>query len=234
VSAAASLARPKVLTEHGQHALRLLLRSWFEFERRLGKVPSLRRLDTGKFTLDDYQRLLLNLRPQVVEGARWITRCASSFDRDHADIRSAVIGHALDEHRDYELLEQDYLASGGLLETIRAQRMNIGSECLHGFLMHHATQPNPTDMIGAMWIIEGLGQKMATDWAEKIEAQVPAAKGATRFLRHHGSNDESHMDKLYALLDRVCTSAAAVEEVVRTSRIVGRLYALQLEEIDGE
>lgn len=231
---AAPLSRPDVLTEHGQHALRLLLRSWFEFERRLGKVPMLRRLDTGKFSLEDYQRLLLTLRPQVVEGARWITRCASSFDRDHADIRSVVIQHAFDEHRDYEILEKDYVASGGELETIRAQRMNIGSECLHSFLMHRASQPNPTDMLGAMWIIEGLGQKMVTEWAEKIEAQVPSAVGATRFLRYHGSNDESHLDKLYGVLDRVCTGPEAVDEVVRTSRIVGRLYALQLEEIDGE
>lgn len=227
-------SRPEVLTQHGQHALRLLLRSWFEFERRLGKVPILRRLDTGKFTLEDYQRLLLHLRPQVVEGARWITRCASSFDRDHADIRSVLIRHALDEHRDYEILEQDYVASGGELGTIRAQRMNIGSECLHSFLMHRASQPNPTDMLGAMWIVEGLGQKMASEWAEKIEAQAPGAAGATRFLRYHGSNDQSHLDKLYGVLDRVCTGPEPIDEVVRTSRIVGRLYALQLEEIDGE
>lgn len=234
MNSASPLSRPDVLTEHGQHALRLLMRSWFEFERRLGKVPILRRLDTGKFSLEDYQRLLLTLRPQVVEGARWITRCASSFDRDHADIRSVVIRHAFDEHRDYEILEKDYVASGGVLETIRAQRMNIGSECLHSFLMHRASQPNPTDMLGAMWIIEGLGQKMATEWAEKIEAQVPGTVGATRFLRYHGSNDEGHLAKLYGVLDRVCTGPEAVDEVVRTSRIVGRLYALQLEEIDGE
>lgn len=231
---ATPLPRPEVMTEHGQHALRQLLRSWFEFERRLGKVPILRRLDTGKFTLEDYQRLLLNLRPQVVEGARWITRCASSFDRDHADIRSVVIGHAKDEHRDYEILEQDYVATGGTLEAIQAQRMNIGSECLHSFLMHRASQPNPIDMVGAMWIIEGLGQKMATDWAQKIEDQAKVGGVATRFLRYHGGNDEHHMDKLYGILDRVCTGPAAVEEVVRTSKIVGRLYALQLEEIDGE
>jgi hypothetical protein len=234
VNSASALSRPDVLTEHGQHGLRLLLRSWFEFERRLGKVPILRRLDAGKFPLEDYQRLLLNLRPQVVEGARWITRCASSFDRDHADIRSVVIRHAFDEHRDYEILEKDYVASGGELETIRAQRMNIGSECLHSFLMHRASQPNPTDMLGAMWIIEGLGQKMATEWAEKIEAQVPSTVGATRFLRYHGGNDESHLDKLYGVLDRVCTGPEVVGEVVRTSRIVGRLYALQLEEIGDE
>jgi 3-oxoacyl-[acyl-carrier-protein] synthase-3 len=84
-----------------------------------------------------------------------------------------------------------------------------------------------------MWIIEGLGQKMANEWAERIEAQTATA-AATRFLRYHGKNDDRHLDKLYGLLDRICTSAAVADEVMRTSRIVGRLYALQLEEIDHE
>ena len=38
------------------------------------------------------------------------------------------------------------------------------------------------------------------------------------------------MDKLYGLLDRVCSSAAIGVDIVRTATVVGRLYALQLEE----
>jgi len=61
----------------------------------------------------------LNLRPQVVEGSRWLSRCASSFDRDHADIPSVVIGQAHDEHRDYEVVEADDIALDGDLATWR-------------------------------------------------------------------------------------------------------------------
>jgi 3-oxoacyl-[acyl-carrier-protein] synthase-3 len=96
-----------------QATLRNLLRVWLDFEMRLGKVPVLRRLDLGTFTRQDYMRLLLNLRQQVIEGSRWITRAASSFDRSHAELRSIVIGHAKDEHKDYEILEKDYVALGG-------------------------------------------------------------------------------------------------------------------------
>ena len=98
--------------------MRRLVRAWFEFERRLAVVPIVRRLDLGTFTREDYQRLLLNLRPQVVEGSRWISRCASSFDREYTDIRSVVLRHAHDEHRDYEILETDYVATGGNLVFI--------------------------------------------------------------------------------------------------------------------
>lgn len=231
---ATEIERPAALTAIGQATLRQLMREWFNFERLLGAVPIIRRLDVGTFTRDDYQRLLLNLRPQVVEGSRWISRCASSFDRDHADIRSVILRHAHDEHRDYEVLEQDFVATGGDLDTIRARAKNSGSEALHAFLMFTASEPNPGGMLGAMWIIEGLGEKMATSWADRVESLTGYDKGCTRFLRYHGSNDDSHMDRFYGLIDRICTSERAASEVVSTARVVARLYAWQLEEIDSE
>jgi Iron-containing redox enzyme len=232
--AAVELARPAVLSEIGQETLRRLLREWFSFERLLAAVPVVRRLDLGTFTRGDYQRLLLNLRPQVVEGSRWISRCASSFDRDHADIRSAILRHAFDEHRDYEVLELDFVAIGGELQKIRTREMNPGSQALHAFLMFRASLPNPVGMLGAMWIIEGLGEKMASNWADRIERLTGCDRSCTRFLRYHGSNDDAHMDKLYGLVDRICTSEHAAHDVVTTAKVVARLYAWQLEEIDSE
>jgi len=227
------ITRPATLTDIGQATLRRLMREWFEFERRLAMVPIIKRLDLGTFTREDYQRLLLNLRPQVVEGSRWISRCASSFDRDHADIRSVILRHAHDEHRDYEVLEKDFVATGGELATIRVQPRNPGSEALHAFLMFKASEPNPGGLLGAMWIIEGLGEKMAANWAGRIESLTGFDRGCTQFLRYHANNDDSHMDKLYGLIDRICTTQRAADDVVITASIVARLYAWQLEEIDS-
>jgi 3-oxoacyl-[acyl-carrier-protein] synthase-3 len=186
----------------------------------------------GTFTREDYLALLRNLRPQVVEGARWISRCASSFDREHADIRSVVIGHARDEHRDYEVLESDFEALGGDLGELRGQPRNLGTEALHAFLMYRAGRANPVDMLGAMWIIEGLGEKMANEWAKRIEELTDCGDEATKFIRYHGSNDDSHMDKLYALIDRCCRSEQLADSIVKTAQVTARLYALQLEELD--
>jgi hypothetical protein len=227
------ITRPATLTEIGQATLRRLMREWFEFERQLAMVPIIKRLDLGTFTREDYQRLLLNLRPQVVEGSRWISRCASSFDRDHADIRSVILRHAHDEHRDYEVLEKDFVATGGELAAIRSQPKNPGSEALHAFLMFKASEPNPGGLLGAMWIIEGLGEKMAASWAGRIEALTGCDNSCTRFLRYHANNDDSHMDKLYGLIDRICTTERMSDDVVTTAKVVAHLYAWQLEEIDS-
>jgi hypothetical protein len=226
------LQRPEALTELGQHTLRRLLRAWFDFERRLERVPIMQRLAGGTFTRADYLQLLLHLRQQVIEGSRWIARAASSFDREHADVRSVIIGHAQAEHRDYEVLEQDFVAAGGSLARIHSAHRNPGSEALHGYLMYRASEPNPGSLLGAMWIVEGLGEKMANDWAGRIEELAGVGRDATRFLRYHGGNDSSHMDKLYGLIDRICTTPGAADDVLVVAGVVSRLYAMQLEEVD--
>lgn len=225
--------QPPVLNTHAQNCLQALMRNWFDFERRLQRVPIIQRLHANRFTDEDYRSLLLHLRQQVIEGSRWIARSASSFDRHYAEVRSIVIGHAQEEHRDYLILEKDFVAAGGELEQIRNADRNAGSEALHAFLMYRASKPNPIDMIGAMWIIEGLGQKMAGEWAQQINHLI-SAKNATQFMQYHGENDDDHMQKLYTMLDTVCTNEAAQRTIIKTATVVGRLYCLQLEEIDNE
>lgn len=219
------------LNPHAQQCLQNLMQIWFAFERDLNRVPIIRRLEMGQFDVNDYRALLLNLRQQVIEGSRWISRGASSFDRDYADVRSMVIGHAKEEHRDYEILERDYQAVGGELAAIQSKSRNLGSEALHGYMMYRASQPNPIGLIGAMWIIEGLGQKMAESWAHRI-TELLAIDNATTFMQYHGDNDDAHMDKLFSMLDRVCVSEAAAEDITMTAQVVARLYCLQLEHID--
>jgi 3-oxoacyl-[acyl-carrier-protein] synthase-3 len=216
-----------------QSLLRDLALVWLDFERRLSQVPIIRRLETENFTVDDYKTLLRNLRPQVIEGARWITRAASSFSAEHADLRSKVIGHAFDEHRDYEMLQRDFVAAGGALDEIMSAERNIGTEALAAFLMNQASQPNPVDLLGAMFIIEGLGEKMASRWAKQIQSSAELKESATTFLSYHGKNDDSHIAKMHAILTEDKLVAVSHKRIVKTARVVARLYALQLEEIDN-
>ena len=130
------------------------------------------------------------------------------------------------------MLERDYVAAGGKIEDIRNAKKNIGTEAFHAYMMHAASQPNPVGLLGAMWIIEGLGNKMATHWAERIHELTSCGEEATAFLRYHGQHDDTHMDKLYGLLDRMAQSPEQANAIAGTARVVARLYALQLEELD--
>lgn len=223
----------KVLTKLGQSCLQSLLIVWFDFDLSLNQLSIVKRIEQRRISLEDYQNLLLNLRQQVIEGSRWISRSASSFDREYAEIRSSVIKHATEEHRDYLLLEADYVAAGGQLNDIQSAKKNIGSEALHGFLMYRASQPNPVDLIGAMWIIEGIGNKMATKWSAILNEQFKFDTKATSFMDYHGENDENHLAELYELIDQVATSTKNVDDIIRTAKVVAKLYKMQLEEIDN-
>ncbi len=212
--------------------VRQLSRVWIDFETSLNRVPLIDRLNRGRFTLDDYRSLLVNLRQQVIEGARWIARAASNITIDASSLRSIFISHAEEEHRDYEMLERDYVAVGGDLEVIRNASKNIGSEALSAWMFHRASQENPFDLLGAMFIIEGMGTRLAHRWGTAIRRELQIGRDAVSFLLYHGANDANHLEHLEAgLMSEILTEDIA-ERIVKTAKVTARLYRLQLEELD--
>lgn len=205
---------------------------WAEFEDRLAEVPILRRLDEGTVTLADYSRLLFNLRQQVVDGSPWISRAASNFDIAHFELRSAAIRHAEEEHRDYLMIERDYVAIGGSLDELRAGRKNLGSEALSGYMFSYADRPNPIGLLGAMFIIEGLGAQRAAGWATRFQEVLGLADNQVFFMKYHEEADAQHTGGLEAILTSGIIGAEGADEIVRCAQVVARLYALQLEELD--
>ena len=212
--------------------MRGLMIAWADFEASIETVPLIDKLRRGKFRDEDYKLLLINHRQQVVEGARWIARAASSVDSRYLDQRSMFLKHAVTEHQDYRMLENHYVSMGGTLDDIRSAKKNIGTEALHAFMYHSASQPNPFDLLGAMFIIEGLGQKKAGIWGRKIKDQLKLEDKQVSFFLYHAENDDGHMEQFKETLDSgILDEPNMGERIVKTAKIVGRLYRLQLEEI---
>jgi Iron-containing redox enzyme len=211
--------------------LRRLAMEWTEFEGRLEATPLIRKLTRGRFELADYRMFLINLRQQVKEGSLWMARAASSIDEDHLELRSTLMRHAVTEHRDFRMLETDYVASGGALEDIRNALKNIGSEALSAWMFHQASQPNPFGLLGAMFIIEGLGSIKAAEWGRRAQDRLGLAPDAVSFLLYHGENDAEHMEEFAQMLRMVLPDEATAARIVTCARVTARLYALQIEEI---
>jgi 3-oxoacyl-[acyl-carrier-protein] synthase-3 len=209
--------------------LRQLMLVWLTFERELRSVPIIRRLNQGNFTVEDYQALLRNLRPQVIDGARWITRAASNMT--DFEVRSHLISHARDEHRDFQMLERDYVSVGGHLADILTAEQNIGSEALSAFIFQRASRDNPIDLLGSIFIVEGLGNRLAGQWAAQIRDTLKLNHSQVSFLSYHGENDEAHVQRLDAFLNADWMTPAISTRIVKTAQVTARLYRLQLEEI---
>lgn len=210
---------------------RKLTNVWIDFESRLCQIPFIERMNRGKLRVEDYRFLLLNLRQQVVEGARWISRAASYITAENFALRSIFIGHAKEEHRDFQMLERDFVSVGGSLDEIQTAEKNIGSEALSAWMFHRASQENPLDLLGAMFIIEGLGQRLANKWGNSIREQLNLKAEQVSFLLYHGANDENHLEKLEQILASDLITQEIVERIVKTAKVTARLYALQLEEL---
>jgi len=211
--------------------LRRLTVVFTEFDGRLDATPLIRKLTRGRFALEDYRAFLVNLRQQVKDGALWMSRAASNIDEQHLELRSLLMRHAVTEHRDFRLLESDYVATGGALADIVGADKNIGSEALSAWMFHQASQPNPFGLLGAMWIIEGLGSIKAAEWGRLVRDRLALGPDAVRFLLYHGDNDTGHIAEFEKMLGLVLPDAEVAARIVKTAQVTARLYALQIEEI---
>lgn len=211
--------------------VRQLSKVWTDFEASLNRVPIIAKMHDGRLTLSDYRALLFNLRQQVIDGSRWISRAASNITRENFPIRSAFIGHSSDEHRDFEMIERDYVSVGGDLSEIQNGEKNIGSTALSEYILSRASRENPFDLIGAMFIIEGLGRRVARRWAERIRDQLNLDDEQVSFLMYHSESDDIHFARLDAAVQSGVLTESMVAAIVKTAKVVARLYVLQLEEL---
>lgn len=204
---------------------------WQEFQERLSKIPLIQALENGTITLEDYKFWLINIRQQVIDGGRWIALAASSMEDEYFTVRSSLIGHAKEEHKDFILLEKNYVACGGDIKDIQTCPKNIGSEAFSAFMFERARQKNPLDLFGAMFIIEGLGAGKAPGWVEAAKTTLKLEKKQISFLDHHAEHDDEHLNKLRMILSMPNIDQKLADRVVKTAKVVARLYALQLEEL---
>lgn len=214
-----------------QSLIRELAGVWFELEDRLERVPIVAKLYQGRFSIEDYRDLLFNLRQQVIDGSCWIARAASNITPEYFPIRSAFIAHTSDEHRDFEMLERNYASVGGSLEEIRSGKKNIGSEALSAYIFERASRENPFDLIGAMFIIEGIGQRIARQWGTRIQEVLGLKNEAVSFFLYHSESDIKHFQRLDLAISTGILTPEIVSAIVKCAKTTARLYALQLEEI---
>jgi 3-oxoacyl-[acyl-carrier-protein] synthase-3 len=213
--------------------VRQLVRVWVDFETGLRRTPVVEKLYAGRLTMEDYKLLLLNLRQQVIDGSQWIARAASHIGIEYFELRSAFISHSRDEHRDYQILERNYLACGGSREELYAGEKNIGSEALSAYMFHKASAPNPFDLLGGMFIIEGLGNRLAGKWGRLMRDQLGLEDDQVSFFIYHETSDsnDNHFERFERAIASGLLTEKAAAGIVKTAKVVARLYTLQLHEL---
>ncbi len=213
--------------------VRQLVSIWVDFETGLRKVPIIQKIYNGSISINDYKLLLLNLRQQVIDGSQWIARAASNVSMEYFDVRSSFISHSRDEHRDYQILEKNYINCGGNKEDLYHGEKNIGSEALSAFMFQRASQPNPFDLLGGMFIIEGLGNRIAGNWGRAIKDLLNLNEDQVSFFTYHETSDsnDNHFERFENALNSDLLTMDMAKRIAKTAKVVARLYQMQLQEI---
>ncbi len=211
--------------------VRQLTQIWIDFETSLLKVPIVSKIHSGTLGLEDYKLLVKDLRQQVIDGSQWISRAASNIDIELFELRSAFIKHTATEHKDYQMLEKNYVELGGSLSEIQSAEKNIGSVALTSFMFQQASKNNPIDLLGAMFIIEGIGKRLAAFWGEIIQEQLKLSDKQVSFFTYHGKADENHFHRLEEALNHPLMSMELAKRIAKTAKTTAKLWHMQLEEL---
>ncbi|PCJ91878.1 MAG: hypothetical protein COA50_16200 [Flavobacteriaceae bacterium] len=217
--------------ETSEWLIRNLAQIWIAFETDLLKVPIITKIHDGKLSIKDYKLLLIDLRQQVIDGSQWISRAASNIAIDLFELRSAFIQHTATEHKDYQMLEKNFEALGESLDTIRTGEKNIGTMALTSFMFQQASKPNPIDLLGSMFIIEGIGKRLAGFWGTMIKDQLNLKDNQVSFFTYHGVADENHFHNLEKALNHPKMNMEIAKQIVKTAKATAKLYKMQLEEL---
>ena len=224
-----------------RHLLGELASTWHDYRSRAWRTPVIRKLRDRRFTRADYVNWMQHWIPQVREGSKWMREGAASVRAPYEALSALIETHAGDEQDDYMILFEDYRKSGGAVGDIDALRRNPGGEALNAYLHALAATPNPLGLLGAIYIIEGTGQRIIPALLPLMKASLLGGSDAVpadafRFLEYHGANDEHHLLRWLRAVEIVLkhdTDGSGARAIIDTARRTAELYLMQFEHVQS-
>jgi 3-oxoacyl-[acyl-carrier-protein] synthase-3 len=222
---------PQSAPQHLQSLLTTLAGIWHDYRSQVWRSPVIHKLVSQQFALEDYRQWTAQWVPQVREGSKWMREAVASLTGSYADLAALIETHAGEEQNDFKILYEDYCAAGGT-ESLDNLRRNPGGEALNSYLHSLAATTNPIGLLGAIYIIEGTGQRIVPALLPLLRKQVNLPASAFRFLEYHGANDEHHLARWLAAVELVMAiDPKAASAIIATAKRTAQLYLMQFEHI---
>ncbi|KRG69107.1 StlD/DarB family beta-ketosynthase [Pseudoxanthomonas dokdonensis] len=217
-----------------KHLLGELATIWHDYRSRAWRTPVIRRIRERRFSRADYLQWMQHWIPQVREGSLWMREGAASVQAPYLGLAELIETHAGDEQDDYQILFDDYRRAGGDIDDIDRLRRNPGGEALTAYLHALAATINPLGLLGAIYIIEGTGQRIIPALLPLLKSSLDLPADAFRFLEYHGENDQHHLLRWLRAVEIVLEHDAdgrGVQAIIDTARRTAELYLMQFEHV---
>jgi len=213
--------------------LRELALVWHDYRSRVWRAPLVRKILDGSVDKPAYVQWMAQWVPQVRQGSLWMRKAADHLTPKYAVLRDTVHHHADDEQYDYNVLFEDYRNAGGRAASLDELQRNPGGEALNAYLHARAAQPDALGLLGAMYIIEGTGQRIVPALLPLLRQRLGWLGRSFNFLAYHGENDVAHLERWLRALEVALAIGGRpiAEEILEDARHVAVLYARQLEMI---
>ncbi|WP_341668537.1 iron-containing redox enzyme family protein [Alcaligenes sp. SDU_A2] len=205
---------------------------WHDYRSRVWRTPLLRSLHDGSIALADYQKWMADWIPQVREGAKWMREACDSLSPAYAPLAELIRLHAGEEQDDFKILFDDYRQAGGAQSDMAQLARNPGGEALNAYLHALAASRDPIGLLGAIYIIEGTGQRIVPALLPLLKSALDLEPSMYRFLHYHGQNDEHHLARWLMAVELAldCDDTGRAEQViVETARRTAALYLMQFQ-----
>ncbi|CAA9299649.1 MAG: 3-oxoacyl-[acyl-carrier-protein] synthase III [uncultured Lysobacter sp.] len=227
---------PEAAPPELRHLLGELANIWHDYRSRVWRTPMIHALREGRLTNADYIAWMRDWIPQVREGSLWMREGARSVTAPYEALADLIETHAGDEQDDFRILYDDYRRAGGDID-IDALRRNPGGEALNSYLHALAARPNPVGLLGAIYIIEGTGQRIIPALLPLMKASLDVPRDAFRFLDYHGENDEHHLLRWLRGVEIVLAhdggpDGPGARSIIETARRTAALYLMQFEHLE--
>ncbi len=225
---------PMVAPQGLRQLLSELASIWHDYRSRVWRTPVVRRLRNREFATADYLNWMENWIPQVREGSKWMREGAASLSEQYQPLSALIDMHAGEEQNDFKILFDDYRKAGGTVADIDLLRRNPGGEALNAYLHGLAATRDPIGLLGAIYIIEGTGQRIVPALLPLLRASLDLPPDAFRFLEYHGHNDEHHLARWLTAVELAldCDEDGRAERrIVDTARRTAALYLMQFHHV---
>jgi 3-oxoacyl-[acyl-carrier-protein] synthase III len=213
--------------------LQALAGVWHDYRSRAWRTPLVQAIVRRQFTTADYLRWMESWVPQVREGSLWMREAVASMQPPFTALSDLIEHHARDEQFDFKILFEDYQRAGGRVARLDDLKRNPGGEALNSYLHASAAQPSPVGLLGAIYIIEGTGQRIIPALLPLLQAQLRLPGQPYRFLSYHGANDENHLTRwlqAVSLVQSLDPSGAVDAQILAVARRCQTLYLMQWED----
>lgn len=222
--ASAPAALSKLLTELGA--------IWHDYRSNVWRTPLISSLRERRFTTQDYINWMADWIPQVRQGTKWMRKATEGLSAQYGPLAALIALHAGEEQDDFQILFSDYQKAGGEIGDIDALQRNPGGEALNAYLHALAATPDAIGLLGAIYIIEGTGQRIIPTLLPLLKASLALPPDAFRFLEYHGHNDEHHLERWLIAVTMALDcdqNGTAEKQIINTARRTAALYLMQFQ-----